>query len=315
MKSGRGWERWVCVARWMIGAGAMGWVAVVRAERLTVATYNVQNYVAADRMTSDGYRQDYPKPEAEKAALRKVIGALAADVLVIQEMGGAPYLEELRRDLRAEGCDYPHAVLANAADADRHVAVLSKRPFVAQKTWSDLTFGYFGGKEVVKRGLLQVSVGTEAGELTFFAVHLKSRFTDRADDPESSVRRAAEATVVRDAVLRAAAPPTGGRYLILGDCNDTKASKTLERLQRRGKTAVAFLLPAQDRNGEAWTHHYRKEDTYSRVDHILVSPLLLDSVVGGAAKIFSGEGVREASDHRPVLVVLELSAPAAGPRR
>ena len=58
-----------------------------RAETLTVATYNVENYVAADRMTETGYRKDYPKPELEKRALRRVIRALAADVVVLQEMG------------------------------------------------------------------------------------------------------------------------------------------------------------------------------------------------------------------------------------
>ena len=71
-----------------------------RAETLTVATYNIENYGPANRMTEAGFRKDYPKPEAEKRALRAVIRALHADVLVLQEMGGQPYLDELRRDLK-----------------------------------------------------------------------------------------------------------------------------------------------------------------------------------------------------------------------
>lgn len=73
------------------------------AETLTLATYNVENYGPAKRVTEAGYRKDYPKPEAEKAALRTVLRGINADVLVLQEMGGAVYLEELRRDLKAEG--------------------------------------------------------------------------------------------------------------------------------------------------------------------------------------------------------------------
>ena len=75
--------------------------AVLASAALTIATYNVENYVPANRVTEAGYRQEYPKPETEKLALRGVIRGLNADVLVLQEMGSQPYLEELRRDLKA----------------------------------------------------------------------------------------------------------------------------------------------------------------------------------------------------------------------
>src|SRR3954464_14018242 len=90
-----------------IGSGA-----IARGETLVIATYNVENYGPANRMTDGGYRTDYPKPEDEKRALRTVIRGLNADVLVMQEMGPQLYLDELRRDLKTEGLDYPHAALA-----------------------------------------------------------------------------------------------------------------------------------------------------------------------------------------------------------
>ena len=102
-------------------------LVLARAETLTIATYNIENYGPADRVTEAGYRKDYPKPEPEKRALRAVIRALDADVLVLQEMGGQPYLDELRHDLKQAGLDYPYAALAVAADADRHVALLSRK--------------------------------------------------------------------------------------------------------------------------------------------------------------------------------------------
>lgn len=292
-------------------AEKIGWlfvflVAVARGETLTVATYNIENYTPANRMTEAGYRQEYPKPEAEKTALRKVIGGLHADILVLQEMGPRPYLDELQRDLKAEGMEYPYVVLLEGADADRHVALLSKRPLKSTVPHTDLSFPYFQNTERVKRGMLEASVATEAGELTLFAVHLKSRFTDRSDDPLSTQRRIGEATAVRDRVLSRVGDASVARFLILGDCNDTKDSKALQRLMRRGTTKVVELLPAADSRGDTWTHAYRKEESYSRVDHIFMSPALRPAVKDGTAHIYDGPGVREASDHRPVCVTLEL---------
>ncbi len=299
MKPGGRW-------RWLVWLLCLGTAA---AETVTLATYNVENYGAANRMTEAGYRKDYPKPEPEKQALRRVIAALGADVLVLQEMGPQVYLDELRRDLKAEGCEYPHAALASAADQDRHLAVLSRRPLRGVTTHDDLAFTYFGGRETVKRGLLEVTIATAAGEVTVFAVHLKSRFTDRPEDPLSAVRRGAEATAVRDRILKRFPEPAGARFVILGDCNDSRNSRTLAALQKRGKTEIAVLLGAADSRGETWTHAFRKEDSYSRVDHILVSPALLPRVQNGAARIHDGAGVREASDHRPVVVRLDFGAP------
>lgn len=281
---------------------------VVRAAPLTVATYNVENYGPAGRMTGEGFRPDYPKPEPEKQALRRVICALNADVLVVQEMGDQPYLDELRRDLRSDGCDYPYAALAVGGDPDRHVAILAKRPLRGVRT-VDLHFAYLGGREHVKRGLLQATIGSDGGDIVLFAFHLKSRLTDRPEDPQSEIRRAAEATAIRNAVLAQFPNPAAARYILIGDANDNPASKALQHLQHRGDTAIAALLPAADSRGEAWTYRFAREDSYARVDHILLSPALAGGAVDHMARIFDGDDVGQASDHRPVFVRLDLRRP------
>ena len=107
--------------------------------------------------------------------------------------------------------------------------------------------------------------------------------------------------------------PRAARFLIVGDCNDGRNSRAAAALQRRGRTEIATLVPAADSRGEVWTHAYRRDESYTRVDLILVSGGLLPWVKEGEARIHDGPGVRAASDHRPVYVDL-IGRPADQPR-
>jgi endonuclease/exonuclease/phosphatase family metal-dependent hydrolase len=278
---------------------------MARAEVITIATYNLENYTVADRRVEGTFRPAYPKPESEKAALRQTIRTLQADVLALQEMGPRPYLEELRGDLRREGLNYPFEALAEADDADRHLAVLSRRPLGRAETIRDLRFRYFDHDQPVKRGVLAVTLTVAGRELTLFVLHLHSRFTERVDDPNSARWRSGEARAVRDCVLQRFPDPAAAWFLLLGDCNDTKSSSTLRLLSRRGSKKVALPLEALDSAGESWTYFYGKEDSYSRVDFILQSPGLA-AAGSRTAGVASTSAVMTASDHRPVWVKLDL---------
>ncbi|MEO6994339.1 MAG: endonuclease/exonuclease/phosphatase family protein [Lacunisphaera sp.] len=282
--------------------------SAVFAHALTVATYNLENYLVADRMVDGVYHQAYPKPEVEKAALRQVISGISPDILAVEEMGSQPFLDEFQRDLKRAGQDFPFAVLLEAADPDRHVAVLSKVPFKEVRRHAKLGTTYFGRKQLVKRGALEVVFATDAGDFSLFVVHLKSRHTERVDDPESAIQRAGEAEAVRDVVLSRYPDPTKGRFIICGDWNDTRGTRPLRAMQKRGELSLGELLRATDSHGETWTHFWRREDTYSRIDYLLVSPALKPLVVGGHARIGDGPGVAEASDHRPLVMELKLTA-------
>ncbi len=273
---------------------------------LRIATYNVRNYTAADRMVRDVYRPEYPKPESEKTALRAVIEALDADVLALQEMGGEPYLRELQRDLRSEGVDYPTAVFMRANDSERGLAVLSRVPLAQVVRHADLDFPYLHGRESVRRGMLEVRLPAPGGEVSLFVVHLKSRYTERDDDPDSVIRRGAEATAARNRVWERFPSPTEptARFAIVGDFNDGPRSRAVRAFASRGESALSALLPAADSRGETWTYFYAREDVYSRVDHVMVSAALAAEIAGGAATIYDGPGTAEASDHRPVLFTL-----------
>jgi len=280
------------------------WVAAAQA--LTLATFNVENYTVADRMVDGVYRKAYPKPEKEKAAVAQVIAGIAPDILAVQEMGTQAYLDEFQRELRAAGQDFKFAVVLDAADPDRHVAVLAKFPCKEVKRHGEVATRYLEVSDVVKRGVLEVIFATDEGDLSVFVIHLKSKRTERPDDPESALQRAAEAEAVRDLVLARFPHPAQAKFIICGDWNDTRSTRPVRALQKRGDTELGEILRAADSRGEAWTHYYRKEDSYSRLDYLLVSPALKPFVAGGQAKIWDGAGAGEGSDHRAVYVELKL---------
>lgn len=273
---------------------------------LRIATYNLENYTLANRMTESGFKLEYPKPEEAKRALLATLKVLDADVLILQEMGSIPYLLELQHDLRMLGIPYPYSHLVPAGDASRHLAALSRLPWKQATSHCDLDFKYFAGRERIKRGLLEIEFQTRAGPLTVWGVHLKSRFTDRPDDPQSALRRAGEAVAVREAILRRHPPGCGDRYLLVGDFNDVRHARPLRACLARGQTPISTLLAARDSRGELWTRFHRKDDSYERVDFILCSSTLLPAVKDGTAQLCDAPSVRLASDHRPVFVSLDF---------
>lgn len=276
-------------------------------ETLTVATYNVANYTLTDRQVDGSWLPNYPKPDEEKAALRRVIHRLDADLLALQEIGGPEFLEELRRDLADEGLDYPHAVVLHASDDQRRLAVLSRWPLLRVAEHTRLLFRYQDDMMAVKRGLLEVAVETPIGEITCYNVHLKSRLTTNRADPESRERRGKEATAARNQILERFPPPDSGRFIILGDFNEGPLGRPLRAFTRIGDWRISEPVTATDSRGETWTHHYRRGDVYSRIDYVLVSPSLVPRVPEAGAVILDGPDVRTASDHRPVVVTLDVS--------
>lgn len=306
----RGGGRWALWAVWIF---ALLLAARVHAGEalLTIATYNLQNYTLTDRRVEDGFRPEYPKPEAEKAALRRVIAAMDADVIALQEIGGPGFLNELRRDLKSEGVDYPYGEALLAWDETRGLGVLSRVPLGKITMHRDLRAQRRGAEhdEAVRRGLLEVEVPTSAGVVTVFVVHLKSRITETREDPAAEDQRVAEAQAVRDRVLELFPEPGAARFVIVGDFNDEPGSRTLKAIQARGKTEITTWVDAADERRQRWTHAYGRTASYSRFDHVFVSGGWIREAGAVGARIVGEpwEAVAVASDHRPVVLTLRLA--------
>lgn len=282
------------------------WLAVWsvgHAETLRVATYNLRNYLITDRVTDHGWRPDYPKPEAEKAALRKAILQVNPDVILLQELGPEPFVKELQGDLALEGLGYTFAFVGVGNDPVRHLGILSKREPVEVHLHRDMDFKYFDARLPVKRGLLEVVFeDADGGIFKLFGVHLKSRWSDVDADPGAELRRTREAEAYRNRVIERTYDLGVTRFLIAGDFNDQPGSATFRRFEKRGHLEIASRVTAEDSRREVWTHYYEKLGAYTLVDAFFLSPSWLPAVQNAA--IYDGDLGMVGSDHR--LVYLDL---------
>jgi endonuclease/exonuclease/phosphatase family metal-dependent hydrolase len=290
--------------------------SLLRAEtpRFKVATYNVENYL----VERSGTRA--PKPEAARRKVTETLASLRPDVVALQEIGPTNALIELQSRLRQAGLDLPHWEHVSGYDTNIFVAVLSRFPITARRSHAQESFLLEGRRFRTSRGLLEVDLEVSPSyRFTLFSAHLKSKRTIGAAD--QAEMREQEARALRRLVEARLAADPKANVLVCGDFNDTKDSPALKALLGRSGNRSLFDTRPVERNGDqaasenprwdprhvSWTHFYGKEDTYSRLDYILLST--------GMAREWRREGSYlptlpdwgVASDHRPVLCEFEAT--------
>ena len=278
------------------------------AETFRIATYNVENYL--DQPTES---RAHPKSAEARAKIRESIKAMNPDVLALQEMGGTNALLELRAALQVGGQNFPYWEHIEAFDTNIHVAVLSKLPIIARRPHTNDYFLLDGRRMTVKRGFAEVDVQAATNfTFTLIVAHLKSRLA--TPDADESEERLEEAKVLRGIIDARLAKEPEAKLIVLGDFNDAKDSPSMKAILGRGKTKLFDTRPAE-RNGDtdrkeppyyeprnvAWTYFYGKDDTYSRIDYILLSPALKRNWIAGETYIPATANWGIGSDHRPLV--------------
>jgi endonuclease/exonuclease/phosphatase family metal-dependent hydrolase len=307
----KGFSVWMALAILVLGRPG----AAARAGDIRVATYNVETYL--DQPTETRPRV---KPAAAKAKVRESIRILNPDVIALEEMGGTNALLELRESLGAEGQHFDYWEEVQGFDQDIHVAVLSKLPIVASRPHTNDDFLLDGRRMRVKRGFAEVDIaGGSNFVFTVIVAHLKSRLaTPEADEAEE---RLGEAKVLRGIIDARLAGEPEAKLIVLGDFNDTRDSAPVREILGRGKRKLFDTRPAEH-NGDipvreppyyeprdvAWTYYYGKDDTYSRIDYIAISPGLLKYWVKEDTYIPAIPNWGVGSDHRPIVAGFETGA-------
>jgi len=129
-----------------------------RAEDVVVVSYNLENYLLMDRRVDGKMQPAAPKPLKEIEAAVKVLAEIHPDILGVMEIGDESMLEDLQKRLKAAGLDLPNREWVRGADAERHVALLSRFPLVEHHSIDDVTFELNGKLERMPRGMLDVTV-------------------------------------------------------------------------------------------------------------------------------------------------------------
>lgn len=297
-------------------ASCLLFAATVSAEAFRVAAYNVENYL--DKPTET--RRNIKSAES-KAKIREVIKAMKPDVLSLEEMGELSALLELRDSLKADGIDLPHYEHVKGWDTNIHVAVLSRFPIVARRSQTNLSYLLNGRRYHVSRGFSEVDIQVNSKyQFTLIGAHLKSRrAVPEADEAEM---RFEESRLLRDVVDKRLTANPDANIVVLGDFNDTYNTKGVKEIVGTGKAKLVDTRPAE-RNGDnqpnptnpryfprniTWTHYYGVEDSYSRIDYLMLSPGMAKEWVTNETYIPTIANWGVASDHRPVLATFETGS-------
>lgn len=278
-----------------------------RAAQFTVGTYNLELYLDAPAGTMRA------KPDTAKAKILEAIKAMNVDVLAVEEMGSRETFAEFTKTLRVGGLDYPHTEYVQAYDTNLHVAVLSRFPIVARRSHTNESFLLNGRRMHVLRGFAEVDIQVGGSyQFTLLSAHLKSKrqagFSDEEDVREQ------EALLLREKVDAILAARPNANLIVLGDMNDFRDARSTRAIVGRGKNTLVDTRPAE-RNGDThavanepgayrqvtWTHFFAKEDTYARIDYILLSRGMAREWDPQGTYILTMANWGIASDHRPLV--------------
>ncbi len=266
---------------------------------IVVCHYNVRNYVDAKPAGPGQKYGTKAKPPAEIAALVQVIKEINPDILGVCEMGSPAQFEDFKQRLAAAGLGHTDFEYVQAADEDRHLALVSRFPIVARNSRTDVSYELNGAVEKVKRGFLDVTVQVNSAyQLRLIGVHLKSKLPTPGGEALIRRHEAMELRKHLDKILTTA-PQTN--LVCYGDFNDSKDQPMFQEVSGvRGTPTYLDDLPATDALGDKWTHYWPVADEYARIDYLFVSPALAREVAKDKSRVYRGEGWAKASDHRAV---------------
>ncbi|MEK7952430.1 endonuclease/exonuclease/phosphatase family protein [Luteolibacter soli] len=279
-------------------------VAPVTEGTVRFVGYNVENWLTMDRYVDGKSLKGAPKPEKERLAVAKVIAEAKPDILGVAEIGHEEDVKDLQAYLEKAGHPMPHSYLNHGVDPTRSLVILSRFPIGKTVVHENLTYRIEGKEYGMQRGILDATIQTPVGAYRFIGLHLKSKRDVTEGDQEEM--RLQEAHLLRrelDTILK---EDPNARLVVYGDFNDTRNSPAIKAIHGSGKGPETLnMIALKDSKGEYWTQFWDFQDVYSRIDYVMLSSALKKSVEWDNCKIIDSEGVDDASDHRPLFVILK----------
>ena len=275
-------------------------------DEIVFTGYNVENYLIAEKTEGGVHSSTAPKPEEEKQALIKVIQEINPDILGVCEMGSPAAFDDFKKRLAGAGLGYTDFEYVQAADQDRHLALLSRFPITSRQSVTDASYELNGQQQKVRRGFLDVTIKIKAGlEIRFVGAHLKSK---RAAEEGEALLRRNEAHLLRQHVEEILAKDPSVKLMVYGDFNDTKNEPPIHEIAGRRNAADGLSdLWLKDNVGDRWTHYWKTADEYSRIDYIFTNRALFPEIVLPKCRVYRSDFWNDASDHRPVVATIRTA--------
>lgn len=264
--------------------------------------YNVENWLTMDRFVNNQRVTGVPKPDSEKTSVVALMARHRPDIVGLCEIGTREDLQEIQNALRAAGIDLPHLHHAGGSDPVRHLGLLSRFPITATAAPAETSFKIEGVDYSLNRSVLDATVDADGRSYRFLGVHLKSK--REVENGDQELMRQGEARLLRKHVDSIFDADANARLVVYGDVNDTRPSPSFRTITGNyNDPRYLTAVPARDSSGDAWTHHWRPHDIYSRIDFVTVSRSLRSEVDFDRSYVVDDAEWSKASDHRPIVVI------------
>lgn len=265
--------------------------------------YNLKNYLTMRRY-SDGKIVYSSKPEAEISALIEIIAAAKPDILGVCEIGKPADLADLQKRLNKIGIHLPHSHRVNGSDRTRALGLLSRFPIIETNTPKQIHYTIENMPFSISRGILDATVKLPLRNLRLLGVHFKSKRPIKQAD--QALMRRNESLLMREHIKEIMRDRPETQLLAYGDFNDTKKSKSVSSVRGRSNSnSYMHIIELVDQRGESWTHHWKHEDIYSRIDFIMANSNLRPFINKKESRLLDSKNCETASDHRPMLVLID----------
>jgi len=265
-------------------------------DEFSVMSYNLRLFNFTDR-DDDGQDDDF-KPETEITPLVNMIRDANPDILALQELGDASTLIKLQQRLREAGLEFPHRDHLAAPSPFVNLGVLSRFPILNSEPITNLSYSIRDRAFVVQRGFQQVTIQVnDHFHFQLINVHLKSKMFHESGQTEM---RRNEARLLASHIRKLGKENPDLRLVVTGDFNDIYNSAPMRELLDQDQVDLTDLQ-LTDRYGDRWTHYFRRDQTYSRIDYILVNRSMNQRWVENKSGIVRDKQTYDASDHRPIM--------------
>ena len=285
----------------------------VAPKTVTVAAYNVENFFD---VWDNPYTDDEGTPVKSRDDVRnlaRAIKALDADVLVVQELEHEQLLTALVEEFLPDaGYDY---LAASPGNDGRGIVLgcLSRYPITQVTSHRLQRFTHPDHPETVyrfSRDLLRftIDVGIDR-PLQVYNVHLKSNGS-RPGDPNSMLKRTAEAARVKQILRDAVDADPGVLAVVAGDFNSAYETRPD---QDRPWPAMAYLSAPESDGSQLLTDVHAALTDAERVthpgggkyppvtfDYILATPAMAARYVPDSAHVLPQGNLTGGSDHLPL---------------